>query len=148
MPTTTYVESPEGPLVTVVATPSALYCQYALPTGTMRPDVALLLLVDTGASHCLIDESAIAPLGLHPVSASLVNSTTTGRAAVIRPLYDLALTIQHPDGSTFREHDAVRVSTVQGFAHGRRYQGLIGRDLLDQAILNFDGPRQIFTLSY
>jgi hypothetical protein len=148
MPTTTYVESPEGPLVTVVATPSALYCKHALPTGTTPPDVALLLLVDTGASHCLIDEASIQPLRLNPVSASLVSSTTTGAAAIVRPLYDLGLTIQHPDGSTFREHDGVHVSTVQGFAQGRRYQGLIGRDLLDQAVLTFDGPQQVFTLSY
>jgi hypothetical protein len=103
-------------------------------------------LVDTGASNTVIDQSLIAPLNLVPTGQVMCHTPSTGAAAVAFNQYDVMLYIPGPDGAAGWMIEAIPVMESQLAAQG--IYGLIGRDLLDRAVLVYNGPTKHFTIAY
>jgi hypothetical protein len=61
---------------------------------------------------------------------------------------DAALTILHPSGSAAEDLRITNLVVVELPLLGLGYQALIGRDVLSQCRLLYDGPADRFELSY
>ena len=145
-----FVIAPHGPLVLVDICPSTYFQRVNIPAGSSTPVVQRVeFLVDTGASHCLIDEDIIAPLQLFPTSGALVHSVSAGATGVKRPIFDLSLLMYSKNPGQGWLHGSVFVTAEPGSSfHGLPYRGLIGRDLLNRCSLFYDGPAQKFRISF
>jgi|SRR5205814_2217064 len=150
MPNLTFQGSPDGPLVDVRISPSSQYQRLAqFHNRALPPSIQATFLLDTGASHCMVDADVIAPLGLQPRATSAIRTATGGRSAA---QYDLSLLIHdaavHNRGQAW-QIDAVPVTGVgQKPFGGAPYVGVIGRDVLDRGLLIYNGLAQQIILSW
>jgi aspartyl protease len=112
-------------------------------------------LVDTGASSTVIDPALIAPLSLTPRDLVPVHTPTTGTNPELRPVYDVQLillpsvTIRSAQLGPLGNMPHTRALSV--IATEMRHQGidgLIGRDVLENVVLIYNGHTQSFTLSW
>jgi len=149
MPDLTVQCSPDGPLVHVDISPSTHYQLANFPKGSPAPVIQALFLVDTGASHCMIDEPILAPLKLTPRSGAFVRSAATGKQQLKRPRYDLSLLLydQNPARGWFHGSVSVTAAEPNSF-DGALYRGIIGRNVLDLGVLFYDGPNKQFRLTW
>lgn len=109
--------------------------------------VQVQAMVDTGASCCCVDPSVLAQLALSPTGSSPVNTPTTGNSPAIADQYDVSITIPSAQNLAPLFHHTIPVLRaellqVQGF------HVLIGRDVLQGCLLNYDGRTGLFTLAY
>ena len=149
MPHFTMPIGPEGPLLNAVVAVSEPKKQALEAAGLpVPPQVVIRALVDTGASCCLLDPSVVTSLGLTPTGVAQVKTPTTGNATVSSPQYDIMLlipgsTLQHPP-AIFPALPVVTAELLvpQGF------HALIGRDLLADCVLVYNGATRLFTLGY
>jgi hypothetical protein len=103
------------------------------------------MLIDTGASHTFVDESALAPLGLDPhdsVPYQSASPTASDRCNV----YDIALTIGSAAERNQFTLDPLRIHATP-YLH-QRHQGLLGRDVLSRVQFAWNGPAQTIELLY
>lgn len=103
-------------------------------------------LVDTGASSTAVDRGLIAPLGLTATGAVMCHTPTTGQNAVRLDQYDVMLLVPGVVATQFWMIEAVSITECDLSAQG--IQGLIGRDVLDRAMLVYNGPAKTFTIAY
>jgi len=147
MPGITVTNSAAGPTLNVLIGPS-IPLQQALQAAGMvpPPPVAGLFLVDTGASHTVVDGNLIRPLCLSPTGTVMIHTPSTGGNAV--PMYQFDLMIYVPGASPGVGWliDALPV-TASSF-DGQSIDGLIGRDILDRGLLVYNGSAGHFTLAY
>lgn len=102
-------------------------------------------LVDTGASGSVIDPALVVPLGIQPVSSQLVHTPSTGGVPVSQPVYDVSIWLYHAKS----QHVWERSFPVM--CAGLRGQGidmLLGRDVLSECLMVFDGPHNKFTIAF
>lgn len=148
MPLFTLQIVPQGPIVRAyigvsVARREALAAQsQAVPNP-----VPIFALIDTGASNTCVDPSVLAQLDLTPTGQVSVNTPSTGSAPVVTDQYDVSIFIPgaletHPPLT--RQNVGVILSELvpQGI------HALIGRDVLAECLLTYNGPSGTFTLSY
>lgn len=139
----------ERPLIDVEVKPSLVQQQllYQHPPNTV-PTVVLTFLVDTGSTHCAIDESLIAGWHLPAARPKLVRGAQQV-TTVVGNEYDLSLRLHRGKNSPSWFHGCVSVTTIphERFAD-QRFQGLIGVDLLRLGNLAFDGPAARYELSW
>lgn len=112
---------------------------------TPPPPVKVLALVDTGSSGTMIHSDLIAALGLTPTGRSRLTTATTGTSPVWTDTYDISLSFRAPQRrpTTITE---LRVAATDFTNHG--FQVLLGRDILAQCLLVYDGRLGCFMLSY
>lgn len=103
-------------------------------------------LIDTGASHTVIDPSFVAPLGLVSTGAIMAHTPSTNGAPQAFQQYDVCIFIPGAVQGQGWHVPALAVSEANLAVQG--IQGLIGRDLLDQVSMFYNGPKQTFSFMY
>ncbi|MHB8847203.1 MAG: aspartyl protease family protein [Burkholderiales bacterium] len=110
-------------------------------------------LVDTGASGTCIDPSLLSALQLTPKSYTPIQTPSTNGTPIMCPVYDIQLIVvptlrQSPTPQiSFAPH--VRSVSVIGAALSHQgISGLIGRDILEQCLMIYNGQAGNFTLSW
>lgn len=136
-----------GPICKVIVSVNAAVTQSLRSQGKTVPQISLQCLLDSGADGTIIDISHLS--FLDPQNAPLVNVTGLYGVVLSQPEFEVGLTIAHPSGNrrlhltrpTFRiVHTALDVTL--GF------QAIIGRDLLDNCLLVYDGPNRTYLLGW
>jgi hypothetical protein len=116
--------------------------------GRPVPDhLPILGLIDTGASCTCVDPSVLQRLGIPPTGSSSVNSATTGDYPATADQYDVSLLIPGSQGSPSLVYHAIAVLESKLLdAHG--FHALIGRDILANCLLTYDGKSGLFIIAY
>lgn len=113
---------------------------------TVPPPVQLELLVDTGASCVVLDGDAISSLGL--VATGVASMLTPSTHATPHPCnqYDVSLLIPSTKGGAPFEVAALPV--LESSFRPQGFDGLLGRDVLQQCVLFYNSPLGGYTLAY
>jgi hypothetical protein len=143
-------DSAGRPLISVEVKPG-LPLQQAFQTHppNVVPSFTADFLVDTGATNCWIEEHLIAPWHLMKTIPIL---TQSGLMPVVSGYaYPLSLRLRETKQPDSWYHPAVPVGTVppdhfNGVVPGMR--GLIGMDVLQKGMLEYDGPGCTCRLSW
>lgn len=148
MPSITLGVSQAGPTVNILLGPSTLLADAMRAAGLVPPaNVMALFLVDTVASHTVVDANVIRPLGLNPTGTVMCHTPSTAGTAVPMYQYDLMIYVPSQGERTLGWYiDSIPV-TASSF-DGQSISGLIGRDILDRGLLIYNGAAGQFTLSY
>lgn len=129
-----------GPVVQVqIEVPLALSKQLAASGTAVPQPVAGWALLDTGATSTAVDDSVVSSLGVMPIGVAQVG---TAGGPTTHPVYPIRLQIQ-----------GVGLAIDFGRVTGAPLKGmglvaLIGRDVLSNMILIYDGPSSEFTLTF
>jgi hypothetical protein len=147
MPHFTLLTSANGPLLDAfvgVSTPRRL----ALASAN-QPIPALVqvrALIDTGASGTCVDPSVLNTLGLTPTGSVPMITPSTGVTPHVADQYDVSLFV--PCGTQpALAIPTLGVSCVQ-LLLAQGFHVLLGRDVLAQCVLTYNGSRAWFTLAY
>ena len=136
-----------APIVSVFIGVSGPRQQALIASGLPVPDlVRMELLIDTGASSCLLDQTAIAPLGLVPTGVTTVHTPSTDAAAPhFCNQYDVSLILPAPEGPPL-VLEALPI--LEGAFRHQGIDGLLGRDVLGLCTLVYNAPAGGYTLAY
>jgi predicted aspartyl protease len=110
--------------------------------------IQIRALVDTGASCTCVDPSVMTSLGLTPTGTVPVSTPTTGGTPELKYQYDVALAIP---GATQADIPLVlaTIAVVEAeLLAGQGFHALIGRDILSQCVLVYNGSFTQFTLAF
>jgi hypothetical protein len=107
---------------------------------SVPPPVTGLAMLDTGASVCVIDEDALAGLGITPLGTMTI-STATGSA--VRPTY--AASISFP-GTPLPNVNFTNFVGAPLQGHG--VVALIGRSVLRHFLIVYNGPDGSVSVAY
>lgn len=101
-------------------------------------------LIDTGASGTCIDPSIIVALKLPPTGVANISTPSTGQSTHACNQYDASVHLISPD-LTFTIH---AVPVIESELSDQGIEVLIGRDILSQCLLVYNGHTRIFTLAF
>ncbi len=151
MPYFTLQIGPGGPVVDAVIAVSAARHSAILAANQTPPlPVPVRALIDTGASCTCVEPSILQQLQLTPTGQGLVYTPTTGATPVACAQYDIGILI--PSGGGGAAHFAIpnlMVAAAQPASLQQQgIQALIGRDLLANCVLWYNGGGGFFTLAY
>lgn len=128
-----------GPVIEVVITPSLLYAQTLNIPITPQRTLKVLAMIDTGATGTVIRGGLAQQIGIQPISESII--TTPSHTNVRCLQYDVQL--------VFPNNVAIQSFVVtEAPLQNQHIQCLIGRDILQQAVLIYIGYSNTFTLSF
>ena len=118
----------------------------AIPSAAGWGLVAFKMLIDTGADHTAVDVAKIAPWNLYPATFYL--SQSMGSLNTVQ-VFELAISIFGSTGQLEWNIDPLLVTARTGSPFdGLPYHGVIGRDVLDQGLLVYNGASSHCTLGY
>jgi len=127
----------EGPIVDVsFSIPNELDSKLKIEDKKIPNPILVKAMIDTGSSHCVIQENIPKQLGLSPVGATGIR-TATGRSECY--LYFLRMSIPKHNFVYEGVFTAVTLEAQQSAC-------LIGRDLLSKCTFIYNGPKNEFTL--
>ena len=109
--------------------------------STIEP-VEALAEIDTAIARTCIQEGVATSLGLEPVGTITITTTTA-------PMYEahvFRIRLVIPEGNMAFEVNAVEVPYL--IRPKVRIKCLIGRDILQHGVLNYDGPANTFSLNF
>jgi hypothetical protein len=106
--------------------------------------IRVRLLLDTGAKSTCLDPSIFKSLSLSPTGTTFIRTPSTGQVPFACNTYDVSITILHTSAHLFR--GSLPVMEADFRAQG--IDGLLGRDVLSDCLVIYDGPGQSFTLSF
>lgn len=140
MPVLTIPLTTDGPVVDVYVMLSAPHAQAVKAAGgTIPKAVRGRFLIDTGASGTVIDTSFVGKLGLLATGAINCHTPSTGVAPAILTQYDVGLIL----GLSGPPHAQLLATTMPVIATDFSMQpidGLLGRDILSQCLMGYNGP--------
>lgn len=110
------------------------------------PPQELTLVVDTGASHTFVDQSAMLALGVPPTNTHRFHSASTRGIADTCAAYTVGLQLGSAVGANVLRIEPLEV--MAGMFVGDAYQGLLGRDVLNRMHLGWRGPGAFAELSF
>ena|SRR5271157_4259715 len=148
MPCINFNLQPGGPILTALIGPSQPRVQALSASGSPVPNfVPGTFLVDTGASCTCVDLDVIQALALQPTGRVAIStpSTSAGQKHLCDQ-YDVALFIPGNIPGTGYSLGALAVITTHLKSQG--IEGLIGRDVLSNCTLIYNGSAFICTLAY
>lgn len=134
-------------MIDLVITASAARLAALTQAGEALPaPQAIRGLVDTGASHTCVDPSVLTALQLQPTGSVPMLTPSTGATPQNADTYDVGIVI--PNGNQQglilpnMQVSASELLVAQGF------HALVGRDILAQCILVYNGSNQTIAFSY
>ena len=137
-----------GPLIELYIGVSAPLATSLKNQGVPVPSSVLVKgLVDTGASHTAVDSALLAGLNISAKRLALVITPTTGATPVKAHTFDVSLYIPLGTPGAAPWGKAAWEVTRQDLNH-QGFDVLIGRDLLAEALLVYDGKHAVFTLGF
>lgn len=108
------------------------------------PHARVEMIIDTGASCTVIEESVLQSLGLTPTGTTQILTPSTQGTPMSCPIYDVLLGVHHAKYSLMLG----TVPVVASDFRGQGIQGLIGRDVLQECLFVYDGAAGTFTLAF
>jgi hypothetical protein len=127
----------EGPVVRLKLSPCRSAQEARRRMGkTIHTPIEVDALIDTGASHSVLQDNLLEPLGVLPVGLVLLNTTIDESVRC----YEFFL--QAELGPL--RFAAVFLGAPLPASH---FQAIIGRDVLDNFTMLYDGPNKRFTLT-
>ena len=145
MPHLTLPISPAGPLLDILVGVSHPREEALRESGQpIPPPVQVRGLVDTGASCSCMDPAVLTQLALSPTGSVSMMTPSTGAAPHLCDQYDVSITLIHTNLALTLNSIPVMEShlAMQGI------QALIGRDVLSQCVLVYNGATAIYTLCF
>ena len=145
---TLQLDPANGPVVTAVVGVSVPRADALLSAGRAVPaGISIRALVDTGASSSCVDPGGLAQLELSATSTGAVHTASTGDAPHAVPQYDVSVITP----GVGPHHVPLAIGAVPVLATELSLQGidaLIGRDILKDCILIYNGSVRQFTLAF
>lgn len=135
-----------GPILNVyVGVTEARQKALAAAGETVPSMVPARMLIDTGASGTVIDPCVLQQLGISPsgMIEAHTPSTQAGKPHMMAQ-YDVRLAVANHQSHRF--FDAVAVTEAH-LAH-QGIEGLIGRDILAECVLVYNGEADFYTLCF
>jgi len=148
MPHFTLQNSPQGPVLNALIGVSIARHTALTSIGQQIPAPQIIrALVDTGASITSIDPSVLTALNLTATGSTLIHTPSTGNQPTTADVFDIGLIIAASNNQPLLSIDIMPVIcsellVTQGF------HALIGRDVLAQCVLIYNGETNSFTLCY
>ncbi|MFN0132370.1 MAG: retropepsin-like aspartic protease [Phycisphaerales bacterium] len=146
MPHLTIDIAPLGPIIQVAVGVSGPVRQMLTDAKQPLPPLQFAqALVDTGASGSVVDPEICSALGLSPVSYTRVHTPSTSGKPVIQSVYDVSIWLYHAKTKHIFERSfpvCCAPLRVQGI------DMLLGRDVLSECLLVYDGPSGRFSLAF
>ncbi len=137
-----------GPLLNAVITPSAPLLNALQKNKQSVPaPIPCILLIDTGASTTCLDQTILSALQINPTGQTLIHTPSSGGDGHSCPMYDVGIFIPgQVAGSLLHFVNPVPVVGTNFKIQG--IQGLLGRDVLKNACLFYNGTTNLYTLSF
>ena len=147
MPILTLPIEPGGPIIGVGFAVSAPR-QAALMKAGLSVPLPLIArgLIDTGASCTCVDSSVIKRLQLTPSGTTVIHTPSTGVCPHTCNQFDIGIGIVMDNNQIHLSGMVIPV--IESDLNSQGIQALLGRDLLDQGILVYDGHRRHLTLAF
>lgn len=111
------------------------------------PPVQVQAMVDTGASCTCVDPTVLSHLGLSPTGTTPMVTPSTGGQPIQATQYDVSLMIPSAPNQTPLFHHTIPVVESQLVAM-QGFHVLLGRDVLGECLLVYDGRMGLFTLAF
>ena len=138
---------PGGPLLTVFVGVSGPRAQALTAASQPVPPPSLgTFLVDTGASATCVDPELIRNLGLQPTGRAAISTPSTAGSPHYCDQYDVSLFI--PRGNVPGGHFVGALPVITTHLRPQGLDGLLGRDVLNNCVLIYNGSASILTLAY
>ncbi len=136
-----------GPLLTAQISISVPRAQALTAAGAQLPLASTgTFLVDTGASGTCVDPALVASLGLQPTGRVPISTPSTGGNHHYCNQYDVSLFI--PGAIATAGHFIPAIPVIETHLRGQGIDGLIGRDVLKECTLIYNGLTSMFTLAF
>lgn len=134
-----------GPIIDIRVAPSSAALDAMRKASQQLPvPYRVAALIDTGASHSVINHDVVTALNLTPVGQTSINTASCSA----HPCYTYAVTflMPTPDGGLLLP---VRFETTVFGAPlaGQNIQCLLGRDFLKKGMLVYNGAKDTFNLA-
>jgi len=110
------------------------------------PPVIVRCLIDTGASGTCVDTSVIAKLGLLPSGTVNVHTPSTGATPCVKNQFDVGIGIVMDNGQIHLP--GMIIPVIESDLKSQGIEALLGRNILEQGILIYDGRRRLLTLAF
>ena len=149
MPYFTLQLSPQGPLLNAFIGVSEARRGALTAAGLPIPSaVHIRALIDTGASNTCADPSVLQTLGLTPTGVVTVNTPSTGSQPHNADQYDVSLIVpgSGPTHAPLIVNNLPVICAELVLQQG--FHALVGRDILAQCLLEYNGATGLFTLAY
>ncbi len=128
-----------GPLLSLRLEPALDVQALLRQAGRLVPSLTLTALVDTGASGTVIQTALLRQLGLAPTRTVFFSTPST-----TEPLESLEYRVR----LVLADNLAFETDVAEAPMGGQNVQCLIGRDILQQTVFTYNGPRNQFTLTF
>ena len=103
-------------------------------------------LIDTGATHTCVDPTILRDFGLTPTGSTQVHTPSSGPSPVAMDQYDVGLAIFGRREDPPLIHRTIPVIGTDLSAQG--IDALVGRDVLKDCVLVYNGGTGTFTLAF
>jgi hypothetical protein len=101
-------------------------------------------ILDTGANVSALDSQVIRGMSLLHRGTAEVHTPSTGLGVEHRDVFDASLVLGEGESDPLES----TVEVIQCDFAGRGFYALIGRDILCRCVLTYDGPANMFHLSW
>jgi hypothetical protein len=137
----------DGPLLIAHISVSLPRLQALTAAGIqVPPPVGGTFLIDTGASCTCVDSGLISTLGLQPTGNVAISTPSTAGKPHFCDQFDISIFI--PGGTPAAGHVIPAIPIVATHLRTHGIDGLIGRDVLKDCTLIYNGTAGMFTIAY
>jgi hypothetical protein len=138
---------PNGAIITVGFLVSAPRQEALKKAGQPVPrPVVVPCLVDTGASSTCVDPTVIQQLQIPPSGTVPIHTPSTGGTPCVCNQFDVGVGIVMDNGEIHLP--GMIIPVIESNLKDQGIQALLGRDILEQSVLIYDGRRRLLTLAF
>lgn len=139
------IEARHGATVFMTIMQSEQYVEALKKAGlAYATPIAVLAILDTGASVSALDSQVIAALSLQYRGQAEIHTPSTGAGVVHRDQYDATLVIGENESPPL----IATIPVIECEFASRGFHALIGRDILRHCRFTYDGPTNRFGLEW